>query len=506
MIQKQICSAILIINSYTFFSHSLRAADITVPSGGNLQAAIYAALPGDSITLAAGAVFTGQFFFPEKTGSGWITVRSSGYANLPPFKRVSPAQTSSMAILQPFGSNTPVTFGTRSHHWKLVGLEIRAAAGVYSFDLLRIGDGSQSSVSDLPHDISVERCYIHGDTLVGTKRGIALNGRTVTVRDSYISNIFSDVQETQGILGWNGPGPFTIENNRIEAAGLGIMFGAVTPAIPNLVPSDINVSKNYFLKPLAWKNKTYVVKHHFELKNGRRVVLSGNVMENTWHPTMRGTAIQFTVRTEAGTVPWAVVEDVKVVGNIIKNAGNGFTITGFDDSTGGGLCRRILIQDNLLTGIDEANSDPAFWGRGGFLYLVFRPTDVRAIHNTVLTKGLTLVEFAIETGSGFRLENNVLQNNVLGIYGAGVGSGTAALNAYQSIWSVKGNLIQGGLAAENPVGNSFPTTLDDVRFINQGSGDYAISSASPYSRKATDGKDPGANMVLLKSLTSGVVR
>ena len=361
-------------------------------------------------------------------------------------------------------------------------------------------------MADLPHDISVERCYIHGDSIVGTKRGIALNGAAVTVRDSHISNIFSDVQETQGILGWNGPGPFKIENNRIEAAGIGIMFGAVTPSIPNLIPSDINVSRNYFLKPLAWKSKSYIVKHHFELKNGRRVVLSGNVLENDWHPSVRGTAIQFTVRTEGNTVPWAVVEDVKVTGNIIVNAGNGFTITGFDDMTGGGACRRILIQDNLLTGIDEANSDPAFWGKGGFLYLVFRPVDVWAIHNTVLTKGLTLVEFAIETGSGFRLENNVLQNNMLGIYGAGVGSGTVALNAYQTSWSMKGNLIQGGLAAENPVGNSFPSILGDIGFINLGAGDYGISPASPYSKKATDGRDPGANMNLIKSLTFGVVR
>ena len=98
MIQKQICSAILIINSYSFFSLSLGAADIAVPSGGNLQSAIYAALPGDSITLAAGAVFTGQFFFPEKTGSGYITVRSSAYANLPQLKRVGPAQAPLMAV------------------------------------------------------------------------------------------------------------------------------------------------------------------------------------------------------------------------------------------------------------------------------------------------------------------------------------------------------------------------------------------------------------------------
>ena len=113
VIQSLRFSAIFFINCSLIFSLSALASDIAVPAGGDLQAAIYAAVPGDTITLAAGAVFTGQFFFPEKNGSNWITVRSSRYANFPQLKRVGPSQVSMMAVLQPFGSNTPVTFGTR---------------------------------------------------------------------------------------------------------------------------------------------------------------------------------------------------------------------------------------------------------------------------------------------------------------------------------------------------------------------------------------------------------
>ena len=49
-----------------------------VAAGGNLQQAINDAQLGDTIVLAAGATFSGNFTLPNKTtGSGWITIRTS---------------------------------------------------------------------------------------------------------------------------------------------------------------------------------------------------------------------------------------------------------------------------------------------------------------------------------------------------------------------------------------------------------------------------------------------
>ena len=57
----------------------------TVNAGGNLQAALDAALPGDIINLQAGATFTGPFTLPLKSGNGWIVVRTSAHdAACPP--------------------------------------------------------------------------------------------------------------------------------------------------------------------------------------------------------------------------------------------------------------------------------------------------------------------------------------------------------------------------------------------------------------------------------------
>src|SRR5262245_31835534 len=57
---------------------------ITVNAGGDLQSAIDQAQPGDVVELQAGATFTGNFVLPNKTGTGWVTVRASTPdANLP---------------------------------------------------------------------------------------------------------------------------------------------------------------------------------------------------------------------------------------------------------------------------------------------------------------------------------------------------------------------------------------------------------------------------------------
>ena len=60
---------------------------------------------------------------------------------------------------------------------------------------------------------------------------IALNSGDTQIINSYISDIKGEWLDTQAIAGWNGPGPFLIENNHIEAAAENIMFGGSDPAI-----------------------------------------------------------------------------------------------------------------------------------------------------------------------------------------------------------------------------------------------------------------------------------
>ena len=59
--------------------------------------------------------------------------------------------------------------------------------------------------------------------------------------------------DSQAIAGWNGSGPFKIENNYLEAAGENVMFGGADPKIPQLVPSDIEFRYNHCAKPVSWQ-------------------------------------------------------------------------------------------------------------------------------------------------------------------------------------------------------------------------------------------------------------
>src|SRR5215203_4267995 len=69
------------------------ASSIVVTAGGSLQAALNQAQPGQVIEVQAGATFDGNFILPVKTGTGYITVRTSTPdAQLPASTRVGLAQ------------------------------------------------------------------------------------------------------------------------------------------------------------------------------------------------------------------------------------------------------------------------------------------------------------------------------------------------------------------------------------------------------------------------------
>src|SRR4051812_11803364 len=81
-------------------AYSVNGADWPVAAGTSLQAAINAAVPGDTITIQAGATFTGNFVLPDKAGTGWITIRSSAMNLLPPDGvRVKPSDAVNMPKL-----------------------------------------------------------------------------------------------------------------------------------------------------------------------------------------------------------------------------------------------------------------------------------------------------------------------------------------------------------------------------------------------------------------------
>jgi hypothetical protein len=233
---------------------------IRVSEGQDLQAAIRAAKPGDVILLASGAHFSGNFVLPKHGDtSAFITIRTDAEGLPERGVRTGPEYSGRLAVLQSPNNVSALRTAPGAHHWRIEHLEFRANAGGYG-DIIALGNGGkdQSRVEDVPHDIVLDRVYVHGDPLMGQKRGIALNSASTEIVNSYIADIRAVGQDSQAIAGWNGPGPFTIVNNYIEAAAENILFGGADPAIAGLIPQHIVVRGNHIARPPEWRGPVVV--------------------------------------------------------------------------------------------------------------------------------------------------------------------------------------------------------------------------------------------------------
>ena len=235
---------------------SATAGTRTVRRGDDLQAILNSAVAGDVLLLEAGAEFVGNFVLPVKSGTDPIVVRSALHNQLPVAgQRITPQHAALLARLRSPNSTPALRTAAGAHHWQLQYLEFAANQGGYG-DLIQLGDGSsaQNTLDKVPHDFVLSHLYVHGDPLLGQKRCVSLNAAAVTIRDSHISDCKGVGQDTQAICGWNGPGPYVIENNYLEGAGENVMFGGADPAIPNLVPDDITFRHNHISRPMSWRD------------------------------------------------------------------------------------------------------------------------------------------------------------------------------------------------------------------------------------------------------------
>lgn len=468
-----------------------RAANIVVPAGGDLQAAINSAVPGDTIILEAGATYRGPFFLPKKTGDSYITIQSSRAAEIA--GRVTPAQSGLLARLRSnVGGDPIVSTIAGAHHYKLIGLDLSTdSATDLIYTLVRLGDSNQTDPSTVPHHLVLDRVWIHGFSTQPVQRGISLNSADTSILNSYISDIHLLGFDSQAICGWNGPGPYQIINNYLEASGENIMFGGSLPAIANLVPTNIEIRRNYFFKPLSWKtgHPSYAgirwsVKNLLEFKNARNVIVDGNVMENCWTDAQIGYAVLFTVRSEEGKAPWAIVENIRFTNNTIKNTEQGLQLLGSDYPYESGRGNGLLIANNLFTGI--ANR---FFTMSGFY-------NVTLDHNTHLQNG-NVTALHGEPSIGFVYTNNVTARTGYGFFGDGGGEGNGTLTRYTPGLVFMKNLIAGASPSIYPANNFYPSSISGVL----DSTFHVVNSA--YKSAGTDGKDLGCDINALNAAQAG---
>ena len=475
------------------------AATILVRAGADLQQALNGARGGDTILLEAGTVFVGNFVLPVRTDREPITIRTSATgARLPgDASRVTPEVSYLLPKLRSPNAEPALRTAPGARGWRIVLLEFLGSADGGG-EIIRLGDGgqAQSNLARVPRDIVIDRCYIHAEPEATQKRGVALNSADTTVRNSWISEIKAIGQDSQAIAGWNGPGPFSILNNRLEAAGEGFLLGGADPVIRGLVPTDVTFAGNHVTRPLRWRGSNWQVKNLFELKNARNVRVYGNLFENNWRAGQSGHAILFTPRNQDGAAPWATVEDVLFRYNVVRHVAAGMNVLGQDSPNPSGRCRRLDVAHNLFYDVDGS----AWGGNGDFLLIGDGPADIAVTHNTILQTGKIVSVYGGTAArptpvQGFVFRSNIVRHNEYGVHGSDRGVGSDTLATYFPAAVFTGNVLAGAAQRLYPAGNQFPPADDfDRLFVDPGGADFRLAQGAQPPRDAA-GSPAGADIV-----------
>jgi hypothetical protein len=349
-----------------------------------------------------------------------------------------------------------------------------------------------------------------------------------------VSGACGDSQAIAGGLGDSVQGPYRIVNNYLEAAGENIIFGGGEATV---TPADIEVRRNFFFKPLSWMKGAsnfvggrdgypFIVKNLFELKNAERVLIEGNVFENSWGGFSQvGFALLLTPKNP-GTCSVCMDRDITIRYNSFSHAGaamqigNGLSDTGFAAEEGSHYSIHDDVFDDMFyAGCISCNgvmfqitstpvSPQTFWLH-----------DVSIRHVTVATNranaGWTIAgpigqknfEFSNSiVDSGRYVNSNAGGGAVECYFGKAVLLGV--LDSCWSNYSFTDNVLMDATGKTNwPAGNYSPASIAAVGFVNWNGGvggNYQLAANSPYKGKAADGKDPGADIVAVNAATAGV--
>ncbi|HEY1271791.1 MAG TPA: hypothetical protein VGF08_07385, partial [Terriglobales bacterium] len=537
---------------------------IAVAAGGSLQAALNSAKCGDTISLQAGATFTGNYAFPAKgcDDQHWIIVRSSapdtalppegtrltpcyaGVSSLPGRPALNCQSTQNVTARLVFGAKSgdgPIVFASGANHYRLMGLEVtRQAGGLIVYHLISMTQGGTAD------HIILDRVWVHGTAQDETKSGIGTAGSTnlaivdSTFTDLHCIALTGACTDGNAIGGGNGNspmGPYKIVNNFLEAGGESIIFGG---SQATQTPTDIEIRRNHLFKPLTWMKgqpgfvggadgSPFVAKNNFELKNAQRVLFEANILENSWGGfTQNGFSILLTPRNQqaadgSNVCPRCQITDVTIRYNTISHAGAGMQITnGLTGPQGPLDGQRYSIHDIIIDDIDPVK----YSGSGNLMQIGTGPAPSPILQNVTINHitGLTHNSFMMVGGRmvnatmrNFTYTNNLVTAGPYPIYSTGGAVNCAnnknplgILNACFNPYVFAGNAIyssgtQYGLSAF-PGNNMLVANVasEFVNYNNGNGGDYHLSANSSCKSAATDGKDIGADVNTVMAAIAGV--
>jgi len=360
--------------------------------------------------------------------------------------------------------------------WIIQGLELTTDSTPTTGGNYAIYVGEYVNISNplrVPRDIHFTHVNVHGWLHQDLLRGFTIHGANVTVRDSRCTEIHGRNAESQCVLAYNGPGPYLIENNLLEAASENIMWGGGDPGVPGLVPCDITIRGNLIRKPTTWKVYPYNVKLLLEAKNACRMLVEGNRFDGVWTQGQTGFAVALKSVNQEGRCRWCRVTDVTIRGNTFVNVGAGFQFAGRPEMHPVDTAlSRVLVTGNW---IDSVNMGP-FVGEARPLKLLAQANDIAFTRNTFTDRGTYNRDAVVFDIGGlkpavtrFQFDDNVLPIAQYGVGATAVGQGTAALNAaVAGGWSFARNAFIGAPRTNYPATTQWASALAPALALGAG--------------------------------------
>ncbi|MGD0414424.1 MAG: hypothetical protein ABSA80_03625 [Terriglobales bacterium] len=541
---------------------------IRVNANSDLAEALEGVPCGGTLLLEAGASFTVREFPRKNCDDlHYITVRTdTPDSKLPPEgTRISPAWGGVASLpdrppyAQPAGgaaklmativdkSEGGILFGD---HYRFIGIEWAPLEGRPLGRLLWAKDGDH---------LIFDRNWVHGIDGVGLGHGLTIkNSPYVAVIHSYF-NSFTCIAgggictDAAAIGGGNDDLPthtLKIVDNFLESSGQNVFFGGGPASVHT---EDIEIRRNHLFKPMFWnrsspdhREPTPIVKNLFELKHARRLLFEANYLENSWPGFSQvGAAILLTPAANKqpgpGPCPDCAVTDVTIRYVWVRKVNQVFQMANpmgyLKPQPGNSYSIHDVVAEGLGypecgKGCPVAMNQMAGAVGGSPKESVMH--DVAIDHITYVSMAVP-VELLILKGPPAKDPDtpqmyNITWTNTIGDVGTyglwpsggspeqncanfkGATPSSRIANCWKSGSAFQGNVLAGGTSIHGqrpdwPEGNFMAGGLDSIGFVklNGGlDGDYHLATSSKFKGKATDGRDPGADVDVVLTAIRGV--
>jgi hypothetical protein len=437
-------------------------------------------------------------------------------------------------------------------HYRFIGIEWRPAnSSVLRLLFTRGGD-----------HLIFDRNWMHGgnyqELVAGL--GIAQGGTYIAVIHSYMSDflciaVTGRCTDAKAIGAGGGDGPMhtvKVFDNFLEAAGENILLGG---AEATYNAEDFEIRRNHFFKPPFWnpnsvdhRQPTPIVKNIFEAKSANRVLLEANYLENSWGGfTQVGSAIVLTPRNGANkkkgqpnNCPKCEVTNITIRYDWVRKVNQLLLIGNPEDSDSPAPGNHYSFHDIVVEGLRYPECGKACGGAQNLVSGGGAGMPTEAVMHDVSVRHITFVSMStphslfILNGPpkgappGTQMYNISWTDTLadVGVYGAfptgggntncsSIGVRATPAERLKECWKdseFKGNVLAVSGAArpeagEWPAGNHVVGDQKSIGYVNLNNGldgDYHLAASSKFKGKATDGKDPGADVDAVLAAISGV--